>query len=89
MGHAGAQVSGFSLQHLGELLAALGFPVSIGQADELLADSYYHEEDRAPDDWWLLKVPFYYITIADKNLEAAFTFDGIKRLAEQTPGHHH
>ena len=74
------------LQHIGELLAAVGFPVSIGQAGELLADGYYDEEDRPPDDWWLLKVPFYYITITDKNLEAAFTLLELKGSDRKLPG---
>lgn len=74
------------LQHLGELLVALGFPIFIGHADELVADGYSDEADRAPDDWWLLKAPFYYITIADKNLEAAFTLLELKGSDRKLPG---
>jgi hypothetical protein len=74
------------LQHMGELLVALGFPVFIGQADELLANGYCDEENRAPEDWWLLKVPFYYITIAGKNLEAAFTLLELKGSEGKLPG---
>ena len=35
---------------------------------------------------WLLKVPFYYITIANKNLEAAFTLMELKGEDGKLPG---
>jgi Family of unknown function (DUF6603) len=73
-------------QHVGELLFAIGFPVVIGKADELLADAYHDVEDGIDDDSWVVKVPFYYITIADKNLEAAFSLMELKGEGAKLPG---
>ncbi|HEX2225625.1 MAG TPA: DUF6603 domain-containing protein [Candidatus Binatia bacterium] len=73
-------------QHVGELLFNLGFPVFIGQADELLAEGYREADDVTPDRSWLLKLPFYYITIAEKNLEAAFTLMELRGGNGELPG---
>src|SRR5262249_3601689 len=50
------------IEHLGELLFALGFPVCSGPTDELLAQAYHDDENGLDQTTWRLKVPFYYIT---------------------------
>ena len=77
-------------EHVGEMLFAFGFPVFTGPANDLLADAYHNDDNGLDDNAWLLKVPFYYITIADKNLEAAFTLMELKggsgsRRAQRCP----
>src|SRR5574340_999967 len=59
-------------QHFGELLFALDFPVVVGKAGRLLTEAYADDEVGVDEEVWALKVPFYYITIAEKNLEASF-----------------
>jgi hypothetical protein len=73
-------------QHIGELPFALGFPVFTGPADDLLADAYHDADNGLDETAWLLKVPFYYITIANKNLEAAFTMMELKGENGKLPG---
>ena len=73
-------------EHVGELLFALGFPVSTGPADDLLANAYHDEPEGLNDTAWVLKVPFYYITIANQNLEAAFTLMELKGEDGKLPG---
>ena len=73
-------------QHVGEFLFAIGFPVFIGKADELLADAYHDGEDGLEGESWIVKVPFYYITIAEKNLEAAFSLMELKGEGAKLPG---
>jgi hypothetical protein len=74
------------LQHIAELFFALRFPVYIDRADELLADAYHESETGLDEDAWVLKAPFYYITIADKNLEAAFSLIELKGEGGKPPG---
>jgi hypothetical protein len=74
------------LQHISELFFALKFPVYIDKAGELLADGYHAIEAGLDEDVWMLKVPFYYITIGGKNLEAAFSILELKGDSGKQPG---
>ena len=74
------------VQHVGEMLTGLGFPIFTGPADDLLADAYHDTDNGLDETAWLLKVPFYYITIANKNLEAAFTLMELKSETGKLPG---
>lgn len=73
-------------QHLGELLFALDFPVVVGKADRLLTEAYADDEVGFDEEIWALKVPFYYITIAGKNLEASFRLLEKKGTGAALPG---
>jgi hypothetical protein len=72
------------LQHVSELFFALKFPVVIEMADELLAEGY--QATGSDRNLLQLKVPFYYITIADKNLEAAFSILELRGDGGKLPG---
>ena len=74
------------LQHLSELLFALGFPVFIGKAEELLASGYAGQDIDLDEETQWLKVPFYYITIADRELEAAISVVELKGSGTTLPG---
>jgi len=74
------------LQHLSELLFAFGFPVFIGKAEELLANGYAGRDIDLDEDTQWLKVPFYYITIADQELEAAISVVELKGNGATLPG---
>ena len=74
------------LQHLSELLFAFGFPVFIGKAEELLANGYADRDIDLDEDTQWLKVPFYYITIADQELEAAISVVELKGNDATLPG---
>ncbi|MCW5795747.1 MAG: hypothetical protein KIS97_15560 [Nitrospira sp.] len=74
------------LQHFSELLFAFGFPVFIGKAEELLANGYAGEDIDLDEETRWLKVPFYYITIADRDLEAAISVVELKGNGTTLPG---
>ncbi len=74
------------LQHLSELLFAFGFPVFIGKAEESLANGYAGQDTDLDEDSQWLKVPFYYITIADRELEAAISVVELKGNGTILPG---
>ncbi len=74
------------IEHLAELLSALGFPVTIGPVSRLLADGYHDSAEGLDETAWALKIPFYYITIANRNLEAAFTLMELKGEGGALPG---
>ena len=74
------------LQHISEFFFALGFPVYLEQAAESLADAYHETDAGLDEDVQMLKVPFYYITIGGKNLEAAFTVLELKGVGGKLPG---
>lgn len=73
-------------QHFGELLFALDFPVVVGKAGRLLTEAYADDEVGVDEEVWALKVPFYYITIAEKNLEASFRLLEKKGTDAALPG---
>ncbi|HKO98920.1 MAG TPA: DUF6603 domain-containing protein [Pyrinomonadaceae bacterium] len=61
------------IDHLGELFFALRFPVRFSEPDEELVRGYADlHVGPEPDVARSLILPFYYITIADKQVEAAF-----------------
>jgi hypothetical protein len=74
------------LQHLSELLFAFGFPVFIGKAEEFLANGYAGQDIDFDEDTLWLKVPFFYITIADRELEAAISVVELKGTGTALPG---
>ncbi|MFZ1505094.1 MAG: hypothetical protein WAS50_18185, partial [Nitrospira sp.] len=74
------------LQHLSELCFAFGFPVFIGKAEESLANGYSDEDEELDEDSQWLKIPFYYITIADRELEAAISIVELKGNGSTLPG---
>ncbi len=74
------------LQHLSELLFALGFPVFLGKAEESLANGYASQDIDFDEDSQWLKVPFFYITIADRELEAAISVVELKGTGTALPG---
>ncbi|HQY59598.1 MAG TPA: hypothetical protein PLY15_17600 [Nitrospira sp.] len=74
------------LQHLSELCFAFGFPVFIGKAEESLANGYSDEDEELDEDSQWLKIPFYYITIADRELEAAISIVELKGKGSTLPG---
>ena len=74
------------LQHLSELCFAFGFPVFIGKAEESLANGYADEDEELDEDSRWLKIPFYYITIADRELEAAISIVELKGNGSTLPG---
>ena len=74
------------LQHLSELLFAFGFPVYIGKAEEALTNGYGGRDVDLDEDSSWLKVPFYYITIADQELEAAISVVELKGDGTTPPG---
>ena len=74
------------LQHLSELCFAFSFPVFIGKAEESLANGYAGQDVELDEDSHWLKVPFYYITIADRELEAAISVVELKGSGATLPG---
>lgn len=75
------------VDHLSELFCALRFPVQIPQPDEELVRGYAGLEDApfvelAPS----LVVPFYYLTIAGKPLQAAFALRDLPAAGGKPPG---
>ncbi|MCP5106064.1 MAG: hypothetical protein GY950_21950 [bacterium] len=75
------------IEHISELFFALEFPVAIREVDEQLSRSYSGITD-APylGTNLMLKVPFYYITIADKQLEASFALLELPGSGGKLPG---
>jgi hypothetical protein len=74
------------LQHMSEFAFALESPVVVGKAGKLLAQGYNEIAAGLDEDAWMLKIPFYYITIGNKNLEAAFSVLELKGGDGKLPG---
>ncbi|MBP8265384.1 MAG: hypothetical protein KAX47_02445 [Zoogloea sp.] len=74
------------LQHLSELFFAFGFPVYLSRTEASLTRGYGDGERNLEEDSTWLKIPFYYITIADRELEAAISIVELKGNGSTLPG---
>jgi hypothetical protein len=75
------------LEHLSELLVALGLPASLREAQEELTRQYSGiPEDPLDGTPVMLRVPFYYLTIAGVRREFAFTLQELPSAGGQPPG---
>jgi hypothetical protein len=84
----GSQELKFSLllQHLSELFFAYGFPVYLSRTETSLTRGYDDGERNLEEHSAWLKIPFYYITIADRELEAAISVVELKGSDTSLPG---